>query len=119
MDNSIKKHITFRLSIKFIISVLSLSVFIFSFSPKKDAPLLTLVPLLLSWFSLYYGMMLVFTIVLSKLKRVGQLISISFASLLTLLVMFSALGQLAFFDFVLFLALTVLAVFYIKRTCSN
>lgn len=119
MEDKFKKHDSLRLMLKLFTSLSLLVTFILLVAPKKDTPLLTIVPLLLVWFVFYYSAQLIMSALLTGLKRVRQLVAIGSSSLVTLLVMFSALGQLAFFDVILFLSLTVLAVFYIKRTWSK
>lgn len=85
--------------------------------PSEDNLALSFVPLVFLWVLLYF---LSGYILISLFKNVRhvivQMVRIGFSSSITMLVMFSALGQLSVIDIVVLMALVVLGSFYFSRT---
>lgn len=105
-----------------IILFSSLSVFIVVLlltNPAEKGFLFTLVPISLIWMMTYSSVHILITSALG-LKR-GMVISLasSIASVVSLLAIFSALGDISFIDFILLTSLAVLLNFYLIRTWPN
>lgn len=103
----------------FVVSfVLLLSFFLFT-SPSENSFILTFMPLILVWAVMFSFIMLLRPIFGRLPKNHVKTIAVTVASVVMLLVMFSALGQLAFFDIALLLTLAVVGVFYFRRSWPN
>jgi len=118
--NAIKQiidKVTFPLV--FVLSfVLLLSFFLFT-SPSENSFILSFMPLILVWIAVF-SLIMVLRPLFSRLpKNHVKTIAVTIASVVMLLVMFSALGQLAFFDIALLLTLAVIGVFYFRRSWPN
>jgi hypothetical protein len=103
----------------FVVSfVLLLSFFLFT-SPSENSFILSFMPLILIWIVSFSFIMLLKPIFGNLPKNHLKTIAVTIASVVMLLVMFSALGQLAFFDVALLLTLAIVGVFYFRRSWPN
>ena len=103
----------------FVVSfVLLLSFFLFT-SPSENSFILSFMPLILVWIVAFSFIMLLKPLFGRLPKSYIKTIAVTIASVVTMLVMFSALGQLAFFDIALLLILAVVGVFYFRRSWPN
>ncbi len=118
--NAVKKIINMMtLPTVFVVSfVLLLSFFLFT-SPSENSFILSFMPLILVWVVSFSFIMLLKPLFVRLPKNHVKTIAVTIASVVMLLVMFSALGQLAFFDIALLLTLAVVGVFYFRRSWPN
>jgi hypothetical protein len=99
-----------------IIFLTTLLAFLMSVGPSQSNLLLTLVPLILVWIVSYFLIMTVVTLFKKHSSILSRSIAVSFATVIMLAVMFSALGRLVLFDVVLLVVLSILGIFYLQRT---
>lgn len=103
----------------FLISVTSLITFLLLVSPSSSSFIVSFVPLLLIWIGVYSGILSLKFTVKSVSEATVRTLAATVASVVMLLLMFSALGQVSVFDISLLLALAVLGVFYFRRSWPN
>ncbi|MBP6962045.1 hypothetical protein KBB49_00715 [Candidatus Saccharibacteria bacterium] len=103
----------------FVVSfVLLLSFFLFT-APSENSFVLSFMPLILVWVVVFSFIMILSPIFGRLPKKHVKTIAVTIASVVMLLIMFSALGQLAFFDIALLLTLAIVGVFYFRRSWPN
>ncbi len=103
----------------FVVSfVLLLSFFLFT-APSENSFVLSFMPLILVWVVVFSFIMILRPIFGRLPKKHVKTIAVTIASVVMLLIMFSALGQLAFFDIALLLTLAIVGVFYFRRSWPN
>jgi len=96
-----------------------MSILLFS-EPSQNNIGFSILPLLVLWvfvYSVLSGILGLITRFMSS--YIKKVISASVSSILVMVVMFSALGQLEIFDVLLLGALVLLGVFYFSRTWPN
>ena len=98
--------------------VLLMSFFLFT-SPSENSFILSFMPLILIWAVVFSFIMILKPLFGRLPKTYVKAIAVTLASVVMLLVMFSALGQLVFFDIALLLTLAVVGVFYFRRSWPN
>ena len=98
--------------------VLLLSFFLFT-SPSENSFILSFMPLILVWVVSFSFIMTLRPLFGRLPKNHVKTIAVTIASVVMLLVMFSALGQLEFFDIALLLTLAIVGVFYFRRSWPN
>ncbi len=111
------KHLTAPLA--FTLSGGSMILLLLGTKPSNQNLLLTLVPLILAWFAVYSGVLTVALLLrINKVQHIRLTASVC-ATVSTLLLMFSALGQVSVFDVLLLFALATLSIFYLRRSWPN
>jgi len=118
--DAIKKIISIMtFTLIFVVSFFLLLAFFLFTSPSENSFVLSFVPLILVW-------IVVFSFIMNLRPALGRLpkkhlktIAVTIASVVMLLIMFSALGQLALFDVALLLTLAFVGVFYFRRSWPN
>jgi hypothetical protein len=96
-----------------IVSFTSLVLFMMLASPSETSFAISVVPLVLLWLVVYFFVRSIST---RKLERLFKNAALTAATVVTLLVMFSALGELALFDVALLISLSFLVTFYLRRS---
>lgn len=107
------------LQLLLLVSSATLVVFMMSTNPSGSSFVVSFVPLLLIWIIVFCLTMIVIGFFKGIDKILLKTLSSTLASIAMLLIMFSALGQLSFFDISLILSLAVLGVFYFRRSWPN
>lgn len=110
---TIRKLFSFGL---FPLSLTGLLVFLMSTRPTNNNFLLVLVPIGLLWLTVFSMVMFVSTVRKDIHRLRLRILAATLATCLTLLTMFSALGQLSVFDVLLLASLGVLSIFYFHRS---
>ncbi len=108
-----------RAGVVFTLSFSGLIVFMMATSPSDTSFIISFVPLLLIWTSVFSLILLTRFVFKGISKPLLNTLAATVASIVMLLTMFSALGQLAFFDVALILSLAALGVFYFRRSWPN
>lgn len=108
-----------RAGVVFALSFSGLIVFMMATSPSDTSFIISFVPLLLIWTSVFSLILLTRFVFKGISKPLLNTLAATVASIVMLLTMFSALGQLAFFDVALILSLAALGVFYFRRSWPN
>lgn len=98
---------------------LFLVAFMLSVSPSDTNFMVSFVPLALVWGILFSSFLSFKLFLKEERKKTLRFLSAVAATLGTLVLMFSALGQLALFDVSLLVLLAVLGVFYFRRSWSK
>lgn len=110
----IKKH---KNTAGAVLSFVALLGFLAVTSPSEDNFAISFVPLVLLWVTLYFlGGAVALYVFKSPRRAVLQMVRITVASAVTMLVMFGALGQLSLMDTFVLIALATLGSFYFSRT---
>lgn len=121
MDTKNVKSIAIHLSslMIFCISAGLLIIIFLTTSPSEKSFVFTLIPLFLIWISVFSFVMLFRIFFKSTNIVVFRSSAAVLASVAMLLTMFSALGQLSFFDTLLLASLAILGAFYFRRSWPN
>lgn len=99
------------------LSLLGLLLSLLYTNPSENSFIYSLLPLLLLWLFIYTFLKTALRVFLKNVGKVfTNILSIAVSSTIVLAIMFSALGNLTFFDVVLLLSLVGLAAFYFSRT---
>lgn len=103
----------------FVVSFVVLLAFFLFTIPSENSFILSFMPLILVWVVVFSFVMILKPIFGRLPKKHVKTIAVTIASVVMLLIMFSALGQLAVFDVALLLTLAVVGVFYFRRSWPN
>jgi len=94
-----------------------LLAFLLMTSPDEDNFALSFVPLVLMWLAVYSASGAIMNFLFKNPRKVVvSVLKTALASVSTLMVMFSALGQVSIADVVVLLSLVLLGSFYFDRT---
>ena len=99
-----------------IISVCGLVIFMISTNPSETNFMISFIPLILVWVIIFTLSVILMRLLKFISVSLTKIVAVTLASTTTLLIMFSALGDLAFFDIALILALATIGVFYFLRS---
>ncbi len=116
--NSLKKIIKHSShTIRALVSAGLLLAFLLFVPPSDEHFAVSFVPLILGWLVLFFTLIAILnTVSQNGSRHMRVVISAVGASIVVLMVMFSALGELALFDTLLLISLAVVGVFYFSRT---